>query len=121
MRGEDISQPKLFVTTTVADFVPKHHPLRKLPDAALAELDHHFDGMYSDLGRESAAPGRLIGASMLQVLFTIRSERQLVEKICYNMLYRWFIGQRDRARCFTGYAGGAVRRAAQDRWRRQGF
>ena len=55
MRGEDISQPKLFVTTTVTDFVPKHHPLRslrKLLDAALEELDLHFDGMYSDLGRE---------------------------------------------------------------------
>lgn len=95
MRGEDISQPKLFVTTTVTDFVPKHHPLRslrKLLDAALEELDLHFDEMYSDLGRESVAPERLIRASMLQVLFTIRSERQLVEQIRYNMLYRWFVG-----------------------------
>lgn len=60
MRGEDISQPKLFVKTTVTDFVPKHHPLRslrKLLDAALEELDLHFDEMYSDLWRESVAPG----------------------------------------------------------------
>jgi transposase len=95
MRGEDISQPKLFVTTTVTDFVPKNHPLRslrKLLDAALEELDEHFDAMYSDIGRESVAPERLIRASMLQVLFTIRSERQLVEQIRYNMLYRWFVG-----------------------------
>ena len=95
MRGEDISQPKLFITTTVTDFVPKSHPLRslrKLLDAALKELDGHFDDMYSDIGRESVAPERLIRASLLQVLYTIRSERQLVEQIRYNMLYRWFVG-----------------------------
>ncbi len=59
MRGEDISEPKLFITTTVTDFVPKSHSLRslrKLLDAPLKELDDHFDDMYSDIGRESVAP-----------------------------------------------------------------
>ncbi|HNC31758.1 MAG TPA: IS5 family transposase [Cyclobacteriaceae bacterium] len=95
MRGEDISQPKLFVTTTVNDFVPKNHPLRsirRLLDSALEEIDSHFDEIYSDMGRESVAPERLIRASLLQVLFTVRSERQLIEQIRYNMLFRWFVG-----------------------------
>lgn len=95
MRGVDVSQPKLFVTKTVEDFVPPHHPLRslrKLLDEALLELDDDFSAMYSDIGRESVAPERLIRASLLQVLYTIRSERQLVEQVRYNMLYRWFVG-----------------------------
>lgn len=95
MRGMDISQPSLFVAKTVDDFVPKHHPLRplrKLIDEALADLDELFDSMYSDLGKASIAPERLIRASLLQVLYTIRSERQLVEHIQYNLLYRWFVG-----------------------------
>jgi transposase len=95
MRGADVSQPTLFITKTVEDFVPKEHPLRairKLVDQALSELDGKFEGLYADEGRMSIAPERLIRASLLQVLFTIRSERQLVEHIRFNMLYRWFVG-----------------------------
>lgn len=95
MRGADISQPSLFITKTVEDFVPKEHPLRairKLVDQALWELDGKFERLYADEGRSSIAPERLIRASLLQVLFTIRSERQLVEHIRFNMLYRWFVG-----------------------------
>jgi transposase len=95
MRGADISQPTLFITKTVEDFVPKAHPLRsirKLVDQALKELDGKFERLYADEGRTSIAPERLIRASLLQVLFTIRSERQLVEHIRYNLLYRWFVG-----------------------------
>lgn len=95
MRGSDISQPKLFVTNTVSDFVPKDHPLRlmrELIDEALLSLDRLFDDIYADLGKASVAPERLIRASLLQVLYTIRSERQLVEQTHYNMLYRWFVG-----------------------------
>lgn len=95
MRGRDFSQPKLFVTRTVGDFVPKKHPLRAiraLVDEALKPLDALFEEAYSDIGRESVAPERLMRASLLQVLFTIRSERQLVEHLEYNMLYRWFVG-----------------------------
>ena len=95
MRGVDVSQPKLFVTRTVADFVPKDHPLRAmraLVDEALESLDGLFDDIYADIGKASVAPERLIRASLLQVLYTIRSERQLVEQIQYNMLFRWFVG-----------------------------
>jgi len=95
MRGSDISQPTLFITRTVEDFVPANHPLRsirKLIDEALRDLDAHFNRLYADEGRESVAPERLIRASLLQVLYTIRSERQLVEQIRYNLLYRWFVG-----------------------------
>ena len=95
MRGDDINQPNLFVAKTVSDFVPKDHPLRamrKLVDEALHELDYLFDRIYAKNGRESIPPERLIRASLLQVLYTIRSERQLVEQIQYNMLYRWFVG-----------------------------
>ena len=95
MRGADVSQPKLFVTHTVSDFVPPDHPLRSLRslvDEALKPLDTLFDSIYSDIGKASVAPERLIRASLLQVLYTIRSERQLVEQIQYNMLYRWFVG-----------------------------
>lgn len=95
MRGADISQPTLFITRTVEEFVPANHPLRairKLIDEALRDLDAHFNRLYADEGRESVAPERLIRASLLQVLYTIRSERQLVEQIRYNLLYRWFVG-----------------------------
>jgi transposase len=95
MRGTTISQPSLFVARTVDDFVPKHHALRdmrKLVDEALAALDSKFDEIYADVGRASVAPEKLLRASLLQVLYTIRSERQLVEHIQYNMLYRWFVG-----------------------------
>jgi len=95
MRGADVSQPSLFITKTVEDFVPKEHPLRsirKLVDQALDEMDGKFERLYADEGRTSIAPERLIRASLLQVLFTIRSERQLVEHIRYNLLYRWFVG-----------------------------
>ena len=95
MRGADISQPSLFITRTVEDFVPAHHPLRairRLIDEALHDLDAQFNRLYADEGRESVAPERLIRASLLQVLYTIRSERQLVEQIRYNLLYRWFVG-----------------------------
>lgn len=95
MRGLDISQPKLFVCTTVADFVPTTHLLRdmrELVDEELKSLNDLFDSMYSADGKPSVAPERLLRASLLQVLYTIHSERQLCEQINYNMLYRWFIG-----------------------------
>jgi transposase len=75
VRGADISQPKLFITSTVSDFVPKDHPLRSLRpliNEALNTLDSLFDTIYADLGKASVAPERLIRASLLQVLYTIR-------------------------------------------------
>lgn len=55
-------------------------------------MDRDFDGLYSTLGRASIAPERLLRASLLQVIYTIRSERQLVEQIDFNLLFRWFVG-----------------------------
>lgn len=95
MRGADFSQPSLFVMKSVGDFVPVDHPLRalrELVDEALTALDPLFDEMYADYGRASIAPERLIRASLLQIIYTLRSERQLVEHIHFNMLYRWFVG-----------------------------
>lgn len=95
MRGADISQPSLFITHTVSDFVPENHPLRgmrKLIDQALRSIDQDLTRLYAPEGRDSIAPERLIRASLLQVLYSVRSERQLVEQIRYNLLYRWFVG-----------------------------
>ncbi|OGI45648.1 MAG: transposase [Candidatus Muproteobacteria bacterium RBG_16_65_34] len=95
MRGADISQNALFVTATVENFVPLDHPLRALRnliDEALKDLDGLFESIYAEAGRKSIPPERLVRALLLQVLYTIRSERQLVEQVRYNMLYRWFVG-----------------------------
>ena len=75
------------------NIVPDHHPLRairRLFDEALHDLDAQFNRLYADEGRESVAPKRLILASLLQFLHTIRSQRKLVKHIRYNLLYRWF-------------------------------
>ncbi|WP_069128471.1 IS5 family transposase, partial [Candidatus Thiodiazotropha endolucinida] len=85
----------LFTTVHLESFVPPNHPLRPiriLLDEALKNLNWLFDGIYADSGRESIPPERLIRAQLLQVLYSIRSERQLVEQISYNLLYRWFVG-----------------------------
>ena len=95
MRGEDISQESLFTTVHLESFVPKDHPLRAvraLLDEAMKNMNWLLDTIYADSGRESIPPERLIRAQLLQVLYSIRSERQLVEQINYNLLYRWFVG-----------------------------
>lgn len=95
MRGLDINQESLFSTVQLESFVPDAHPLRKIKpiiDQALKRLSWMFDKIYSDHGRESIPPERLVRAQILQVLYSIRSERQLVEQIQYNLLYRWFVG-----------------------------
>ena len=95
MRGEDIFQESLFTTVQLETFVPAAHPLRSvraLLDEAMNQLSWLFDSIYAAGGRESIPPERLIRAQLLQVLYSIRSERQLVEQINYNLLYRWFIG-----------------------------
>jgi len=77
------------------DRVPADHPLRairRIVNDALASLDAEFDALYTDFGRPSIAPERLIRASLLQMLFSIRSERQLMEQMDDNLLIRWFVG-----------------------------
>ena len=98
MRGSDGYNESLFSTVRLEDFVPANHPLRPIRawiNDALAKMDEKFSSMYeSDVkgGRPSIAPEKLVRAMMLQVLYSVRSERQLVEQINYNLLFRWFVG-----------------------------
>jgi len=95
VRGLDIQQDHLFSTVSPEQRVPKDHPLRpirQMVDEALAALDEEFDALYAHLGRESIPPEKLLRAQLLMVLYSIRSERQLVEQIDYNLLFRWFVG-----------------------------
>lgn len=95
MRGEDKVQRSLFSYSQVDDFVPPDHPIRRiraLTDAALERMAGSLGHGYSHKGRSSIAPERLIRALLLQMLFSIRSERRLIEELRYNMLYRWFVG-----------------------------
>ncbi len=84
MRGESDPQPKMFSYIDLESRIPKHHPIRKIRrivDKALPELEEAFQRMYSDRGRPSIPPEQLIKATLLQALYTIRSERRLVEEI----------------------------------------
>lgn len=93
MRGIVDHQPR-FVSLTPEDVVPKNHPIRKIRvivDKALAEMDSLFDRIYSTVGRPSIPPERLIKAMLLVALYTIRSERQLCERLQYDLLFKWFL------------------------------
>lgn len=95
MRGADITQESLFTTVHLNSFVPAEHPLREvrtLLDEALGRLDGLFNLAYAPYGKESIAPEKLLRALMLQVFYSIRSERALMEQAQYNLLFRWFIG-----------------------------
>lgn len=97
MRGLDLKQNELFSYTTLEQRIPNDHPLRplrELVDAVLASMDWDFDGLYSTLGRASIAPERLLRASLLRVIYTIRSERQLVEQNDFNLLVRRLVDGR---------------------------
>jgi transposase len=95
MRGIDATQSAIFSYVAPEQRVPKDHPLRQiraLRDIALKALSREFDEMYSDIGRPSIAPEKLLRALLLQILYTIRSERLLMEQLDYNLLFRWFVG-----------------------------
>jgi transposase len=95
MRGTDETSGSLFSYVDLEERIPARHPLRKIRQVvneALASLDAEFEALYTDFGRPSIAPERLIRASLVQILFSIRSERQLMEQIEYNLLFRWFVG-----------------------------
>ncbi len=95
MRGTDEAAGSLFSYVDLEERVPARHPLRlirRIVNDALASLNVEFDALYTDFGRPSIAPERLIRAGLLQILFSIRSERQLMEQMDYNLLFRWFIG-----------------------------
>ena len=95
MRGVDGMQEALFTVAKLEDFVPVDHPLRAiriLVNEALAGLNGLFNEIYADKGRDSVAPEKLIRASLLQVFYSVRSERQICEQLRYNLLFRWFVG-----------------------------
>jgi transposase len=98
MRGADGYTEAMFTMAKLVDFVPANHPLRPIRlwlNGALKRMDAVFTRMYeSDAkgGRPIIAPEKLIRALLLQVLYSIRSERMLMEQISYNMLFRWFVG-----------------------------
>jgi len=95
MRGADGLQESLFTVAKLDDFVPTEHPLggiRRLVNEALGRLDSLFNVIYADRGRDSVAPEKLMRALLLQVFYSIRSERQLMEQMRYNLLFRWFVG-----------------------------
>ena len=95
MRGADHQQSSMFSYISAEQRVPKDHPLRAIrvmADAALKELGPCFDAIYARSGRRSIAPEKLLRALLLQVLYTVRSERLLMEQLDYNSLFRWFVG-----------------------------
>jgi transposase len=95
MRGTDEKSGSLFSYVDLEDRIPATHPLRKIRQVvndALASLDTEFEALYVDFGRPSIAPERLIRASLIQILFSVRSERQLMEQMEYNLMFRWFVG-----------------------------
>ena len=95
MRGTDYQQSAMFSYISAERRVPKDHPLRAIrvmTDAALGELGPQFDALYASSGRPSIPPEQLLRALLLQVLYTVRSERLLMEQLDYNFLFRWFVG-----------------------------
>ena len=95
MRGAESQQPVLFSYVALEARIPADHPLRAmraLLEPVLRELAPRFATMYADGGRPSIPPEQLLRALLLQVLYTIRSERQLIEQLEYNLLFRWFVG-----------------------------
>ena len=95
MRGTDEKSGSLFSYVDLEERIPAKHPLRKIRQVvndALASLDGEFASLYVDFGRPSIAPERLIRASLIQILFSVRSERQLMEQMQYNLMFRWFVG-----------------------------
>ena len=95
MRGDEQFQEEMFSYGSLSQRVPLDHPLRRvrvLADEAMRSLEGRFEQMYSRMGRPSVPPEQLLRALLLQMLYTVRSERMLVEQMEYNLLFRWFVG-----------------------------
>src|SRR5271156_537818 len=95
MRGIDHQQSQMFSYLSPETRVRKDHPLRTIRvmvDEILAQLSRRFDSMYASAGRPSIPPEKLLRAQLLQMLYSIRSERLLMEEIDYSVLFRWFVG-----------------------------
>lgn len=95
MRGDDRQPDAMFSYVSAEQRVPKDHPLRAirgLVDEVLRDMSREFDGLYARVGRPSIPPERLLRAQLLQIFYSIRSERLLMEQLDYNLLFRWFVG-----------------------------
>ena len=95
MRGDDNQQEGIFSYISPEKRVPAEHPLRpirKIVDEILKEMSPKFQKLYSDVGRPSIAPERLLRSLLLQIFYSVRSERMLIEQLQYNLLFRWFVG-----------------------------
>src|SRR5687768_1299388 len=95
MRGGESVSGSLFSYVDLEKRVPQKHPLRsirEIVDEALLSLSPDFDAIYSPIGRPSIPPEQLLRALLLQAFYTVRSERQLMEQLNYNLLFRWFTG-----------------------------
>jgi transposase len=95
MRGADERNETLFSFVQLNSRVPDDHPLRairRITEAALSSLSETFDRLYSEVGRPSIPPEKLLRALLLQAFYSVRSERQLMEQLSYNLLFRWFVG-----------------------------
>ncbi len=95
MRGADQKQDWMFSYISAEKRVPQDHPLRAIRtmvDVVLKDLSPLFEGLYAKTGRPSIAPEKLLRALLLQVLYSVRSERLLMEQLDYNLLFRWFVG-----------------------------
>jgi len=101
MRGDDHQQAAMWSSLSPEQRVPADHPLRPIQamvNTVLVELSPDFAPLYSPVGRPSIPPEKLLRALLLQVLYTVRSERLLMEQFDYNLLFRWFVGLNDAAR-----------------------
>lgn len=95
MRGDDRQTGSMFSYLSPEERIPADHPLRpirRMTDTILRRLSPQFGRLYSDIGRPSIPPEKLLRALLLQVLYTVRSERLLMEQLQYNLLFRWFVG-----------------------------
>jgi transposase len=95
MRGDHREPDSMFSYVSPEQRIPKQHPLRAiraLVDAVLGDMSREFDRLYATTGRPSIPPERLLRAQLLQIFYSIRSERLLMEQLEYNLLFRWFVG-----------------------------
>ena len=137
MRGSDQPQSVMFSYVLLEDRVPADHPLRPIREVTnrvLTRLSRRFARLYSKTGRPSIPPEYLVRALLLQLLYTIRSERMLVEQLQYNLLFRWFVGlemddavwdattfSKNRDRLLRGEVAEAFFRAVVDEAREAGL
>src|SRR5262252_5585478 len=137
MRGDDRQQAGMWSYLSPEQRVPADHPLRPIRvmvDTVLAELSSEFAKLYSPVGRPSIPPEKLLRALLIQILYSVRSERLLMEQLDYNLLFRWFVGlemddpvwdatvfTKNRERLLGGDVAGAFFEKVTDEARRRGL